>query len=268
MHPRRLRAHHNPDDAMSLIEVSSQGPVTTVTLNRPEKRNALTVQMLRDLAEAYREIARGREHRVVILRGAGSSFCTGLDLVETKDRQKSRDSAKNVGEALRAIVNTPAVTIAAVQGHSVAGGAGLMSACDIVLAEHGTMIGYPEVRRGLVAAMVMTLLMRQVGDRQARELLLTGEMITAEAALGIGLVTRVVPVGALDAAIESVAVSILKNAPGAIADTKLLLEALSPRNFDKALGRAFTVALRMRSSTEAREGLEAFDEKRNPSWEV
>lgn len=251
---------------MALVDVFSEKSVTTVTLNRPEKRNALTLQMLRDLAEAFREIARSRGHRVVIVRGNGPSFCTGLDLLETKDRAKARDSAKNVGEVLRAIVNTPAVTIAAVQGHAVAGGAGLMSACDIVLAEHGTMIGYPEPRRGLVAAMVMTLLSRQVGDRRARELLLTGELISADTALEIGLVTRIVPVGALDAAVDSIVPSILKNAPGAIADTKILLEGLAARNFDKALGRAYTVALRMRSSTEAREGIEAFEQKRNPSW--
>jgi methylglutaconyl-CoA hydratase len=251
---------------MPLIEVKTTGPVTTVTLNRPEKRNALTVDMLRDLAEAFREIARERAHRVVIVRGEGMSFCTGLDLIETKDRNKSRESAKNVGEVLRAIVNTPAVTIATVQGHAVAGGAGIMSACDIVVAEEGTMIGYPEPRRGLVAAMVMTLLQRQIGDRKARELLLTGELISAERALEIGLITRVVPRGGLDAEVIAISTSILKNAPGAIADTKVLLEALAPRNFDKALGRAYTVALRMRSSTEAREGLQAFEEKRDPDW--
>jgi methylglutaconyl-CoA hydratase len=251
---------------MPLIEVKTTGPVTTVTLNRPEKRNALTVDMLRDLAEAFREIARERAHRVVIVRGEGMSFCTGLDLIETKDRNKSRESAKNVGEVLRAIVNTPAVTIATVQGHAVAGGAGIMSACDIVVAEEGTMIGYPEPRRGLVAAMVMTLLQRQIGDRKARELLLTGELISSERALEIGLITRVVPRGGLDAEVIAISTSILKNAPGAIADTKVLLEALAPRNFDKALGRAYTVALRMRSSTEAREGLQAFEEKRDPDW--
>jgi methylglutaconyl-CoA hydratase len=253
---------------MPLIDVKTAGPVTTVTLNRPEKRNALTVEMLRDLAEAFREIARERAHRVVIVRGEGMSFCTGLDLIETKDRAKSRTSAKNVGEVLRAIVGTPAVTIAMVHGHAVAGGAGIMSACDIVVAEAGTKIGYPEPRRGLVAAMVMTLLARQIGDRKARELLLTAELITAETALQIGLVTRVVPRGGLDAEVEAITASILKNAPGAIADTKLLMEALAPKNFDRGLARAYTVALRMRSSTEAREGLEAFEEKRNPTWEV
>ena len=251
---------------MSLVEVTSSGPVTTVTLNRPEKRNALTIEMLRDLAEAFREVSREGKQRVVVLRGAGASFCTGLDLIEAKNRAMNRTSTKNVGEALRAIALTPVVTIAAVHGHAIAGGAGLMSACDIVLAEHGSMIGYPEPRRGLVAAMVMTLLSRQVGDRKARELLLTGELITADVALEIGLITRVVPQGALDASIEGFIQSVLKNAPGAIADTKILLEALAAKNLDKSLGRAFTVALRMRGSLEAREGIEAFEEKRNPSW--
>lgn len=253
---------------MALVEIKSEGPITWVTINRPEKRNALTVQMLRELAEAYREIARDRRHRVVILRGEGLSFCTGLDLVETKNRDLARDSAKNMGEVLRVIVRTPAVTIAAVHGHAIAGGAGIMSACDIVVAEEGTKIGYPEPRRGLVAAMVMTLLQRQIGDRKARELLLTGELIDAGEALEIGLVTKVVPRGGLKAGVDAYAAKILKNAPGALADTKILLEALTPRNFETALARSYTVALRMRSSTEAREGLEAFEEKRNPTWEV
>lgn len=251
---------------MPHIDIETEGPVTTITLNRPEKRNALTIDMLRELAEAFREIARERAHRVVVLRGEGASFCAGLDLIESKDRAKARTSAKNVGEVLRAIVRTPAVTIAAVHGHAVAGGAGIMSACDIVVAEEGAKIGYPEPRRGLVAAMVMTLLQRQVGDRKMRELLLTGELIDAEAALAIGLVTRVVPRGGLDSAIDSYMTAILKNAPGALMDTKLLLEGLTPVNFETALARAYTVALRMRGSSEAREGLAAFEEKRNPSW--
>jgi len=251
---------------MALVKIETSGPVTTVTLNRPEKRNALTLDMLRNLAEAFREIARERKHRVVIVRGEGMSFCAGLDLSESKDRAKARMSAKNVGEVLRAIVRTPAVTIAAVHGHAVAGGAGIMSACDIVVAEDGTMIGYPEPRRGLVAAMVLTLLQRQVGDRKMRELLLTGELIDAKAALEIGLVTRIVPRGGLEAGIDSLTASVMKNAPGALADTKLLIEGLAPKNFESALARSYAVALRMRSSTEAREGIEAFEEKRNPSW--
>lgn len=252
---------------MPLIEITSKGPITTVTLNRPDKRNALTVDMLRDLAEAFREISRERSHRVVILRGEGKSFCSGLDLHETADRSKSRDSAKNMGEVLRAIVRIPAVSIATVHGHAVAGGAGIMSACDIVIAEEGTKFGYPEPRNGLVAAMVAILLQRQVGDRKARELLLTGEMIDARTALEIGLVTRLVPAGGLEAEAAALAATILKNAPGALADTKSLLEGLQATAFETDLGRAFAVALRMRGSMEAREGLAAFEEKRKPSWE-
>lgn len=251
---------------MPLVTVASAGPVTTVTLNRPEKRNALNIDLMRELAEAFREIARKRSHRVVILRGEGKSFCTGLDLDEAQDQAKAPGSAKLVGDVLLAIVRTPAVTIAAVHGHAVAGGAGIMSACDIVVAEEGTLIGYPEPRRGLVAAMVSTLLRRQVGDRKMRELLLTGELINARTALEIGLVTRVVPAGGLVAETDALASTILKNAPGALADTKSLIESLSRSNLESDLGRAYVVALRMRGSTEAREGLAAFEEKRNPSW--
>src|SRR4026207_595120 len=166
--------------------------ITVLTLNRPERRNALTIELLSELNAAIKIASDQPEERVIILRGAGAAFCTGLDLKEAADQTKAHATAEMVGNTLIAISQTRLITIAAVHGAAVAGGAGIMSACDLVVAAQGTKIGYPEVRRGLVAGLVMTFLRRQVGERNMRELLLGSELIDADRAREIGLVNRVV----------------------------------------------------------------------------
>src|SRR5436305_14914716 len=151
---------------MPVVIVEKQTPqITVVTLNRPERRNSLTIQLLNELISAIKVASDQPDERVLILRGAGVAFCTGLDLKEAADQTKAHATAEMVANTLIAIGQTRVVTIAAVHGAAVAGGAGIMSACDFVVAAEGTKIGYPEVRRGLVAGLVMTFLRRQVGER-------------------------------------------------------------------------------------------------------
>src|SRR4030095_971221 len=165
---------------MPIVLVDKQSPqISVVTLNRPERRNALTLELLTDLCAAVNAASDQPEQRVLILRGAGAAFCTGLDLKEAADTRKTQATAEMVANTLIAISQTRLVTIAAVHGAAVAGGAGVMYACDFVVAAEGTKIGYPEVRRGLVAGLVMTFLRRQVGERNMRELLFSGELIDA-----------------------------------------------------------------------------------------
>src|SRR3954470_24865971 len=166
--------------------------LTVLTLNRPERRNALSIQLLSELISAIKMASDEPEERILILRGAGAAFCTGLDLKEASDHTKAHATADLVAKALITLSETRLVTIAAVHGAAVAGGAGIMSACDYVVAAERTKIGYPEVRRGLVAGLVMTFLRRQVGERNMRELLFSGELIDAPSAKEIGLVNRVV----------------------------------------------------------------------------
>src|SRR3954469_14677698 len=154
--------------------------LTVVTLNRPERRNALSLQMLTELISAIKMASDQANERVLILRGAGVAFCTGLDLKEAADQRKAHATAEMVAKTLITLAETRLVTIAAVHGAAVAGGAGIMSACDFVVAAEKTKIGYPEVRRGLVAGLVMTFLRRQVGERNLRELVLGGELIEAK----------------------------------------------------------------------------------------
>ena len=136
-----------------------------VTLNRPERRNALTLELLNELVAAIKVSSDQTSERVLILSGAGAAFCTGLDLKEAADPKKAHATAEMVANTLVALSQTRLITIAAVHGAAVAGGAGIMSACDFVVAAEKTKIGYPEVRRGLVAGLILTFLRRQVGER-------------------------------------------------------------------------------------------------------
>src|SRR5262247_2241980 len=205
---------------MPVILIEKQTPqVTIVTLNRPERRNALTIELLSQLSAAIKIASDEQQERVLSLRGAGAAFCTGLDLKEAADQTKAHATAEMVANALVAISQTRLVTIAAVHGAAVAGGAGIMSACDFVVAAEGTKIGYPEVRRGLVAGLVMTFLRRQVGERNMRELLFSGELIDAARANEIGLVNRVVAPDDVMNEAKKFAGSVLQGAPGALAQT-------------------------------------------------
>ena len=160
---------------MSVVLVEKKSPqITVLTLNRPERRNSLTIELLSELILAINAASDQPNERVLILRGAGAAFCTGLDLKEAADQTKANATAELVTKTLVTLAETRLVTIAAVHGAAVAGGAGIMSACDFVVAAEKTKIGYPEVRRGLVAGLVMTFLRRQVGERNMRELVLGG----------------------------------------------------------------------------------------------
>ena len=194
-----------------------------VTLNRPERGNALTLELLNELVAAIKVSSDQTSERVLILRGVGAAFCTGLDLKEAADPKKAHATAEMVANTLVALSQTRLITIAAVHGAAVAGGAGIMSACDFVVAAEKTKIGYPEVRRGLVAGLVLTFLRRQVGERDIRELLFGSELIDAERAREIGLVNRVVPRGDVMSEAQKFAESVLQGAPEAIAQTKRLI---------------------------------------------
>src|SRR5881398_200893 len=212
---------------MSVVLIEKKTPqITVVTLNRPERRNALSIQLLSELKATIKLASDETRERILILRGAGAAFCTGLDLKEAQDQTKAHATADLVAKTLLTLSQTRLVTIAAVHGAAVAGGAGIMSACDFVVAAERTKIGYPEVRRGLVAGLVMTLLRRQIGERNMRELLLGSELIDAQRAKEIGLVNRVVTQDDLMSEALKFAESALQGAPGALAKTKRLIEEL------------------------------------------
>jgi methylglutaconyl-CoA hydratase len=252
---------------MAVVLIEKQSPqVTAIVLNRPERRNALTLELLNELNAAIKVASDEPQERVLILRGAGAAFCTGLDLKEAADRTKAHATAEMVASTLITLSQTRLITIAAVHGAAVAGGAGIMSACDFVIAGERTKIGYPEVRRGLVAGLVMTFLRRQIGERNMRELLLGSELIDAQRAKEIGLVNRVVARNDLINEAQKVARSILEGAPEALAQTKQLIDELWWRSVKDDVDVALKYHLQARESSEAREGIAAFNEKRKPNW--
>ena len=252
---------------MPVVLIEKQSPqITVATLNRPERRNSLTIELLNELMATIKIASDEPRERVLILRGAGAAFCTGLDLKEAADLKKAQMTAELVAKTLITLAETRLVTIAVVHGAAVAGGAGIMSACDFVVAAEKTKIGYPEVRRGLLAGLVMTFLRRQVGERNMRELLFGGELIDAERARAIGLVNRVVAPNELMNEAQKFADSVLQGAPNALAQTKRLIEELWSTSVKEDVDVALKHHLQARESAEAREGIAAFNEKRPPNW--
>ncbi len=251
---------------MPVILVEKQSPqVTLITLNRPERRNALTIELMNEVAEAVENAAANPAQRIVILKGAGKAFCTGLDLLEAV-KHDPHETAESVARLLLALAETRLVTIAMVHGAAVAGGAGVMSACDFVIASDHTKIGYPEVRRGLVAGLVMTFIRRQLRERDLRELLLASELIGAQRAFEIGLVNRVASMAELENEVQKTVASILQGAPGALANSKRLMEELWSTSVREDIETALRHHLEARESAEALEGIAAFNEKRPPNW--
>jgi methylglutaconyl-CoA hydratase len=246
-------------------------PAAIVTLNRPDKRNALSRGLIAALSDAFLRAADDGQARCVILTGAGSVFCAGMDLAELAESVSQAATPASVwDDALRLaglydfIYRLPKPTVAAVNGPAVAGGAGLVTVCDLAVAAAEARFGYPEVRRGLVAAMVMPHLLRHVGERTARYLLLTGELIDAAEAARCGLVNAVVPAGEVLARATEWARALAEGGPQALAATKDLLGRFSRQALSvEDAGRASAAP---RLSDECRAGLEAFFAKRPVPW--
>ena len=251
---------------MPNVLVEEKNRATIVTLNRPERRNALTIELLTELTAALDAASADPQKRILILRGAGQAFCAGLDLQETTVVEKAHRSAEMVAKTLLAISQTRLITIAQIHGAAVAGGAGLMSACDFVVAAERTKIGYPETKRGLVAGLVMTFLRRQLRERDIRELLFMGELISAARAKEMGLVNRVCAPDELENETQKIVDAVLQNAPVALASTKRLIEELWSSTVQEDVESALRHHMEARESAEAKEGITAFLEKRSPNW--
>jgi len=244
-----------PDEATAIL-----------TFNRPDRRNALTIEMLELLCEALASLASEPQRRVVILRGAGPAFCAGLDLHEAARIEVAQESALWVARTFQTLAASPLVTIAAVHGAAYAGGAGLMACCDFVVAAEAAQICFPEVRRGLWPALAAAALRSRLRDGDLRELLLLAEPIDAQEALRMGLVRRVVPTDRLLAEAQAIAAAILKGGPESVRQTKRLLRELDATDRAQRFAQAIEFHKQGRLSDEAREGLAAFREHRSPNW--
>lgn len=252
------------------LTFQSDDKIATIALTVPEKRNAISTQMISELLGAF-EQAETNAARVVILTGAGKAFCAGMDLdelqhVAKQTPQKNLEDARRMTKLLYRLYSFPKPLIAAVNGAAIAGGCGLATVADFILAVPEAKFGYTEVKIGFTPALVSVFLRRRIGDTHVRDLLLTGRVIDAVEAHRLGLVTEVVPPESLMDRAREIAAMLLAASPTAVAQTKKLLI-----NFDRVAIRAeLEVAIEtnadIRATPDFREGVAAFLEKRAPKW--
>jgi methylglutaconyl-CoA hydratase len=240
-----------------------QGGVLTLTLDRPEKRNALSGALVEGLHAALDRADLDADVRVVVLRGAGRDFCAGADLDELLASAEltlaeNEATALRLGRLFSRMRCLPKPCVAVVQGRALAGGAGLVTACDLAIAGAGSQIGYPEIQRGFVPAMVMTLLRRAVGEKVALDLVLTGRVLAATEAQAVGLVARVVPDAELDREAGTQVAALASASPSAIALTKQLFYQLDGRSLDDGIALGARVNALARETPDFKAALAQF----------
>lgn len=252
------------------ILVSEHDGIKTITLNRPARRNAMTPEMQDELISAFEKAASG-SCRVVMLTAVGDAFCAGLDLVHLQGIV-DRAPAEHIAEAeklerlFRSLYELPKPTIAVVHGPAIAGGTGLATMCDFTLAAPGVKFGFTEVKIGFVPALVSAFLALQVGEKQVRDLLLSGRFFSSEEAEQMGLVNAIFPPEELAEQANALAHRLKENSPQAMAATKRLLIKQNQAWLDIAMAYSMTANAEARTMHDFSEGVAAFLEKRNPVW--
>ncbi|HEY3216588.1 MAG TPA: enoyl-CoA hydratase-related protein [Candidatus Eisenbacteria bacterium] len=255
-----------------LIEVVRDGPVARVWLNRPEQHNALSPAMGAELTEALHGLAHDQAVRIVVLGGHGPSFCAGADIGAMK-ASGARSFDENLAEAQRlgrmfaALGDLPQPVVGRIHGSVYGGGVGLLCATDIPVAAEDSRFGLTEVRLGILPALISPYVIRRLGDRNARELMLTGERFDAATAFRVHLVQHVCPLHELDAKVEERVQALLAGGPAAQRRIKSLLQLYADSAWEEYRAGLPRVLAEMRSGAEALEGLTAFFEKRKPSWQ-
>ena len=253
------------------LSVGRGNEVVTISLARPDARNALNAGLIGELTRCMEELAGDDGVRVVVLTGEGDFFCAGADVGYMRDTtnfsyEENVEDARELAAMFRAVEECPKPVVARVRGAAIGGGAGLVAASDVAVAEDGTIFAFSEVRLGISPATIAPFVLRKIGPSHTRALFLTGEHFDVQRAQAIGLVHEVASEGDLDAAVREKVEGLLAGGPGALAATKALLRELR----DAAPGRATEVMARriaeLRTGEEGQEGLGAFLEKREPAW--
>lgn len=252
------------------IQLAYDAGMATITLNRPDKRNAISYELIEDLLTALAEVAKSTA-LVLILTGSGKAFCSGMDLENLKalmgrTPQQNVEDSQVMARLFRTLYDFPKPTIAAVNGAAIAGGTGLATLCDFSLAVPEAKFGYTEVRIGFVPAIVSTFLLRQVGEKIARDLLLTGRLFDAAEALRIGLINEIVAAEGLMNRARQLAAQLMENSPASLLYTKRLLSQAAGADLDAQIEAAVRENAAIRSTADFREGISSFLEKRKPKW--
>jgi methylglutaconyl-CoA hydratase len=259
------------DRKFETILAAEKGKIFRITMNRPRVHNAFNSKMIEELTEAF-DLAKSDDNvRVVVLTGAGKSFCAGADLNWMREiiqysYKRNLQESLQVAELMKAIYELPKPTIARINGAVIGGGTGLLSACDIVVASDKARFGLSEVKIGLIPAAIGPYVIRRIGESAAHELFLTGERFDAQRALEIGLVNKVIPDAGLDEKVEELVRLLLSSGPEAIAKCKELLHKVPGMSLEEAKGYTAEMIARLRVSPEGQEGMASFLEKRKPRW--
>ena len=252
------------------LKLEYEGPIATITLNRPEKRNAISPRMIDDLLEALGELETSAA-RIGVLTGAGKAFSAGMDLealrtISSQSHAKNLEDSRRMAQLFRRLWGFPKVLIAAVNGAALAGGCALATLPDFTLAAPEATLGYTEVRIGFVPAIVSVFLRRRVGEAITRDLILTGRIFSAGEAQRLGLVNEVVDAASLMGRARELANTLLANSPASLlASKKLLIECEEP-GIDREISLAIEANAAVRSTPDFQEGVTAFLEKRKPRW--
>ncbi len=256
---------------MPLVEVERQGPLARVWFNRPEVHNALSAELGAELASTLHTLAHDDTARCVVLGGRGPSFCAGADIGAMKANanatfeQNLRDAEK-LGGVFAALADFPKPVVARLHGGVYGGGVGFACACDVAVASDDAKFGLTEVRLGILPALISPYVIRRLGDRHARELMLTGERFGADVALRVGLVHHVVASENLDAKVQERVGELLKGGPKAQGRIKMLLAHWADATWEEYRAGLPRTLAEVRGTDEARDGLAAFFEKRSPGW--
>jgi methylglutaconyl-CoA hydratase len=255
-----------------MINVDIQKPTAYVTLDRPDVHNAFNDELIRFLTEAFREVSRRPEVRVVVLRGNGKSFCAGADLKWMKRTvdytlEENLEDARRMTQMFSDIAKCPKPVIARIHGAALGGGSGLAAACDISIAVEAAQFGFTEVKLGILPAVISPFVIARIGPARAREFFITGERFLAPVAMSIGLIQHVAAhEAALDALIESKISQILTSAPGAVAAAKDLVFGIAAGSLETSLELASQATARARAGEEGQAGMKAFLERQKPPW--
>jgi methylglutaconyl-CoA hydratase len=252
------------------ITLNESDGIALLTLNRPDKRNAISYELIDDMQHAL-DAARNSQSQVLILTGAGKAFCSGMDLDNLKSLvgrtpEQNIEDSRTMAHLFRSIYDFPKPTIAAVNGPAIAGGTGIATICDFTLATPEAKFGYTEVRIGFVPAIVSNFLLRQVGEKHARDLLLTGRIFAADEALRLGLINEIVEPDRLLLRAYELAHGLMENSPASLRATKELLSQTVNEELDRRIEASIEENARIRETHDFREGITAFLEKRKPRW--
>lgn len=252
------------------LTLAFDSSIATLILNRPDKRNAISYELIEELLRALEEVKQSSA-QVLIVTGAGKAFCSGMDLDGLKSLigrtpEQNLEDSRTMVNLFRTLYEFPKPTIAAVNGAAIAGGTGLALLCDFTIAVPEAKFGYTEVRIGFVPAIVSTFLLRQVGEKIARDLLLTGRLFDAAEALRLGLISEIVPAENLMDRARARAAQLMENSPMSLTYTKRLLTDHARAELDSQIDAAVRENAEIRNTADFREGITSFLEKRKPKW--